>query len=107
VGQGAARALAFVTLITGNLALILANRSHGLGLVAGLRVRNLRLWAMAGSITGLLALVLYQPVLCRLFYFEPPAPLPLVQALAWGLCSLVWFEGLKAIRSRLAAKNDC
>ena len=101
--SAAARGLAFVTLVTGNLALILSNRTHAVGLVAGLRVRNPRMWVMAALIVAVLALVLYQPALSRLFYFESPQPLALVQAVVWGLCSLVWFEGLKRVRSRLQA----
>jgi Ca2+-transporting ATPase len=91
----AARAFAFATLLTGNLALILSNRSRTGSLWASLRVPNRTLWIVTGLTLGLLGLALYQPWLAHLFQFEP-LPWPgLLTALALGLLSVFWFETIK------------
>jgi disulfide bond formation protein DsbB len=93
--EPAARAFAFIVLVTANLALIFANRSRSRPLLASLSTPNPVLWIVAGLTMALLALSLYLPLLAGLFRF---APLPLSEssaALGLGLASVAWFQLLK------------
>jgi len=95
LSEGAARAFAFATLISTNVALIFSSRSRKGALLASLRVPNRALWWVVGAALSLLLLALYLPWLARLFVF---APLPLswlALAFALALFSLPWFEWLK------------
>jgi Ca2+-transporting ATPase len=96
--EPAARAFAFTTLVMGNVALILSNRSRTASMWASLRVPNRTLWVVAGLALGLLALAMYLPWLAQLFFFEPLAPGDLLLALALGLLSVFWFEAVKLSR---------
>ena len=96
--ENAARAFAFTTLVMGNLALILSNRSRTGSLWASLRVPNRTLWVVAGVTLGFLALALYWPWLARLFYFSPLAGFDVLLALGLGALSVVWFEVIKYSR---------
>ena len=96
--ENAARAFAFTTLVMGNLALILSNRSRTGSLWASLRVPNRTLWVVTGVTLGFLALALYWPWLARLFYFAPLAATDVLLALAMGALSVVWFEAIKYSR---------
>ncbi len=95
LAEGAARALAFATLVATNLALIFSNRSRAGGLWHSLRVPNRTLWSVTGAALALLLLALYVPWLARLFVFET-LPLPyLLAAGVLGLVSVGWLEWLK------------
>ena len=100
LGEGEARAFAFSTLVAGNLALILSNRSNAATLVASLWVRNTTMWIVMALTLGLLGLVLYVPWLSRLFFFEPLRLPELLGVAALGLASLLWFELIKLGRRR-------
>ena len=93
--EAQARALAFTTLVLGNLALIFSNRAGPSGLLASLKVPNRTLWWVCGLTLGLLALALYLPPLTQVLHM---APLPvglLALALAGAAVGLCWFEVLK------------
>jgi Ca2+-transporting ATPase len=100
--EPAARAFAFTTLVMGNVALIVSNRSRTASFWASLRVPNRTLWVVAGLALGLLALAMYLPWLAQLFFFEALAPADLLLALVLGLLSVVWFEAVKFSRRRSA-----
>ncbi len=95
LGEGAARAFAFATLVCTNLALIFSNRSRVGSLWASLWVPNRTLWIVVGAALALMALALYLPWLARLFVFEPLPLLYLGAALGLGLASMLWFEAVK------------
>ncbi|MDO9195485.1 MAG: cation-translocating P-type ATPase [Rhodoferax sp.] len=102
--ENAARAFAFATLVSANLALIFSNRGGNASLWAALRVPNRTLWMVTAVTLAFLGLVLYVPVVARLFVFEV-LPLPdLLTALALGLASVFWFEAIKLSR-RLSRKR--
>ena len=103
IPEAEARAFAFATLVTGNLALILSNRSAGSSLWATLRTPNRTLWWVIAGALVLLAAALYLPWAVDVLRF---APLPLHElgaAIALGLVSVVWFEVIKWARRRRAA----
>jgi Ca2+-transporting ATPase len=104
-GQGEleARAMTFSTLIVGNLALILTNRSWSQTILATLRLPNRALWWVVGGALAALGLVLYVPFLRELFHFGVLHPEDLAICLAAGVVSILWFEGLKLVQSRQKA----
>jgi Ca2+-transporting ATPase len=100
-GEDQARALAFATLIVGNLGLILTNRSWSRPILATLRAPNAALaWVLAGALLAL-GLVLYVPFLRSLFHFALLHPADLAICLVGGAFSIVWFEALKLGGGRL------
>jgi len=89
------RAVGFVALVLSNLALIFSNRRWGRGdeRSAADPARPLRWIALAT--VAVLALVLYQPALSRVFAVVTPQPSWLLVAAATALVSLLWFEAVK------------
>ncbi|MEO8297469.1 MAG: cation-translocating P-type ATPase C-terminal domain-containing protein [Burkholderiales bacterium] len=95
-----ARAFAFATLVVGNLALILSNRSATRSLWATLRTPNRTLWGVVGSAWLLLLAALYIPWAVDVLRFAPLPAHELAAACGLGLLSVVWFEGIKWVRRR-------
>jgi Ca2+-transporting ATPase len=97
--EAQARALAFAMLVSGNLMLILANRSRQRRLLATLRAPNPIAWGVIGAALALLALCLYLPGMARIFRFAP-LPWTALAALAAGSAAmLLCLEVLKRWRS--------
>ena len=92
------RSLTFATLVVGNLALILVNRSWRLSIAGSLRERKNRTlpWILAIAATLLVAL-LTVPGLQRAFHFGPVSWTEALVALVAGFAGVVWFEAYKAI----------
>ncbi|MEN9396879.1 MAG: hypothetical protein RLZ81_1409 [Pseudomonadota bacterium] len=103
--ETAARAFAFTTLVSANLALIFSNRSRTGSLLASLRVPNRTLWIVTGVTLGFLGLVLYLPWLARLFFFAPLSATDLLTAASLGLVSVFWFEAIK-LSPRLSQRRS-
>ena len=99
-GDDGARALTFAALVTSFMAIILANRSWTLTMLAGLKNPNPALWWVLGGTTGFLALVLALPMAQRFFHFAPVHGMDLLMACGAGFASVLWFEVLKAFRHR-------
>jgi Ca2+-transporting ATPase len=81
------RAMVFVTLITGNAALILSNRAGGGQFWRSWRTPNATAYVLIGLAGVLLALAIQWPWLSEPLKFEPPPLWPLLIALASGLLS--------------------
>ncbi|HUL41555.1 MAG TPA: cation-translocating P-type ATPase [Burkholderiales bacterium] len=99
LGSGAsgneARALAFTTIVLGNLGLILANRSHVRPLLTVLRTPNAALWwIVCGTLIGL-ALVMLFPPLRDVFRFAPLHPREMMISAAATFIAILWFELVK------------
>ena len=94
-GEGAARGMAFTTIVLANLGLILANRSRSHLIVNALRRDNRALWWVIGMTLAGMALVLYVPYLRRLFRFAPLHFNDLALCIAAALAGLLWFEVYK------------
>jgi Ca2+-transporting ATPase len=99
IPEAEARAFAFATLVTGNLALILSNRSTHGSLWATLRTPNATLWWVIGGALALLAAALYVPWAVEVLRFAPLPAHELVAAIGLGVASVVWFEAIKWMRS--------
>ncbi|MDZ4280501.1 MAG: cation-translocating P-type ATPase [Hydrogenophaga sp.] len=95
-----ARAFAFATLVVGNLALILSNRSTTRSLWATLRTPNRTLWGVLGLASALLLASLYVPWAVAVLRFAPLPVHELAAACGLGLLSVLWFEGIKWARRR-------
>ena len=95
-----ARAFAFATLVVGNLALILSNRSSTRSLWATLHTPNRTLWVVVGGAFVLLLAALYIPWAVDTLQFAPLPAHELAAACGLGLLSVMWFEGIKWIRRR-------
>lgn len=97
IPEAEARAFAFATLVTGNLALILSNRSTG-SLWATLRTPNATLWWVIGGALALLVAALYVPWAVEVLRFATLPAHELVVAVGLGVASVVWFEAIKWMR---------
>jgi Ca2+-transporting ATPase len=98
IPEGEARAFAFATLVTGNLALILSNRSAGGSLWSTLATPNRTLWAVIAAACALLAAALYLPWAVDVLRFSPLPWHELAAAVGLGLGSVLWFEFVKWAR---------
>ena len=101
-----ARAFAFATLVVGNLALILSNRSSQRSLWAALRAPNRTLWVLLGLAYGLLLVSLYMPWTVEVLRFAPLPAHELVFACTLGWLSLLWFEGIKWVQRQYLMKTS-
>ena len=104
--DASARAMAFTTLIAGNVGLILVNRSWERTLFSVVGRRNLAAWAVVGGAVLTLAAALGIPFLRGLFRFEPVPFHDLAVAVGLGIASLAWFEILKAARPTWLRERD-
>ncbi|MES1987936.1 MAG: cation-translocating P-type ATPase, partial [Pseudomonadota bacterium] len=93
-----ARAMTFTTLVTGNLGLILVNRSWRHSVIRTLNIRNPALWWVIIGAFVFLVLALLLPILHDVFHFAPIT----IQEFSWcyfaGLASVMWFELYKVFR---------
>jgi Ca2+-transporting ATPase len=93
-----ARALAFTTLFSGNLALIVTNRSWEQPLLATLRRPNAPQGWVLGVSASVLALVFAWPLARDTFHVALLPPREAALAVACGVLCLAWFEILKWLR---------
>jgi Ca2+-transporting ATPase len=101
-----ARTMAFATIVTANLALILSNRSWEHTIIGTLRKRNNAFWWILGIASIALAFVIYIPQLSGLFLFSALDPVNLLISIGAGLASIIWFEIYKAAKITLKRKNS-
>jgi P-type Ca2+ transporter type 2C len=100
-GEDTSRALAFTTLLFGNLALILSNRSWSKTIIETLRSPNPALWWILAVAFIILGLVLYLPPLQSLFKFGTLTFTDILLCLLAGGASVLWFEALKTSKFSL------
>jgi Ca2+-transporting ATPase len=93
-----ARALAFFSLVTAIMALILVNRSFSASVLTALRRPNRALKYVLTGVVGILVLTLAWPVASHLFRFGPLHADDLVLTLGAGFIVLVVLEFLKPLR---------
>ena len=96
----AARALMFATLVVAFIVIILVNRSWTRSAFAMLRIRNpALLWVVLGA-CAFLAVVLWVPVVQRLFHFAPLHAGDLLLSLGAGSICVLWFELAKLAKQK-------
>jgi len=86
------RALAFVTLILANFALVFAHRSYSSSLLGAFRPRNRALAAVLGFSVAMLALILFWPAASALFRFGPLHAHDLIVTIGVALALLIVLE---------------
>lgn len=91
------RSLVFATLVTINLALILANRSFSTSLVSAFERPNPFLWKGTAAILCIFGIAMFWPPAQRLFHFGPLHGHDIVIALLAGTVLLLALEYLKYI----------
>ncbi len=106
IAEEAARALTFTTLVTGNLGLILVNRSWRHSVLHTLNIRNPALWWVIVVAFTFLILALTLPLLREIFHFSSIT----IQQFTWcvlaGLISVLWFELYKIFQHGLMPKYE-
>lgn len=101
MADASVRSMTFVTLVVGNIALILANRSrHTSALRALLTRRNPALLAIIGLAAGLLVLLIGVPPVRDALDLGALTWVQWAIAIAVGLASIAWFEGYRWLRRR-------
>jgi len=105
-GQAAdtVRALAFVTLVIGNVGLIFVNRSWTNSVLGGLRRKNSALWYVTVGTLAAITLLMAVPATRGLFQFDAVGLSGALVAVGAGALSVVWFEAYKALRRRHHAR---
>ncbi len=99
-GETEARALTFTTLVIANLALILTNRSWEDTILGTLHSANPALWWVMGGGLSLLGLILFNPMLQKLFHFSQLHFDDMILCFTAGGLSVIWFEFLKYFKKR-------
>jgi len=99
-GDAHARTLAFTSLMSGNVALIVVNRSWRVSALSRLRTRNRMATAVVVLALGLLVTIVSVAPLRGFFAFDALAGWELALALASGFVALSWFELLKVVSPR-------
>jgi Ca2+-transporting ATPase len=94
------RALGFVAIVFGNLALIFVNRSRERTVLETLREPNRALWWIVGGTLAALAASVYLAPVAALFRFAPLAATDAAVAAAAGIAGAGWYELLKLARRR-------
>ena len=94
------RAMAFLTLIVSNIAVILTNRSWTENIFKIILTPNKAvLWVVGGAVF-FLVLILKIPFFLNLFQFNTPTFINLTICIAAGISTVIWFEIYKALRFR-------
>ncbi len=90
-----ARTLVFSTLVSGNLGLILVNRSWQHSILQSFKNYNPALWWVVTAATIFLLLAIYLPFLQEVFHFTSITISHLAITILIGLSSVLWFEVYK------------
>ena len=98
LGEQTSRTMAFATIVTANLALILTNRSWEQTIIGTFHKRNNVFWWILGVALLALALVIYVPQLSGVFRFTALQPIDFLVCVGAGFASTVWFELFKVVK---------
>jgi Ca2+-transporting ATPase len=95
------RTLSFGTLMLGNIALVLVNRSQHLSILQTFRARKNRTikWVLAGGI-GMLILLVNVPILREAFNLAYLNLTQWILVVLGGFGSVLWFEAYKLVKQR-------
>ena len=99
-GEAETRAIGFAAIVFGNLALILANRSHERTIKDTLARPNPALWWVIGGTLAALGFALYAPPAAAVFRFAPLGAAELAVAAAAGVAGVLWYDLYKLMRPR-------
>ena len=94
-GEADARALTYTTLVLGNLALILANRSSSRSLTRAFTRPNPALWWVVCGAVGFLGITLYVPTVRQVFRFSTLHTLDIALCVIATAACMIGFELIK------------
>jgi Ca2+-transporting ATPase len=97
-GEQVSRTMAFTTIVTANIALILTNRSWENTIIGTFRKQNKAFWWILIIAMTTLALIIYIPPISSLFEFSPISPIQFLVCIGAALTSIVWFEIYKVAK---------
>ena len=95
LGDDHARSLAFATLVFGDVALILANRSWSRSMIATLRERNPAFWFLVVGVSAFLGALFSLPFARRLFAVGAVSMTELAICFVAAIASVAWFDLVK------------
>lgn len=95
---GQVRTVAFLTLVLGNLMLIITNLSKNESLAKSLKSGNKALYFILAFATSFLFLTVFVPALRDLFHFSAISFYQLILGVGLALFTLAWFELIKKVR---------
>ncbi len=95
-----ARTLTFITMVTGNLGLIVSNLSWKKTWISILIHATPALRIVLIIVITSFAAILVVPWIRDIFHFSLPSGISLLMAIGAGSCSLIWFEVLKTIQHK-------
>lgn len=95
-----ARTITFVTIVVGNIGLILANRAGGGSALASIFTPNIALWLVVGGALALLAVVLTLPLARDLFQFASLPAHEVALGAGASVVALVWLDAMRLIGRR-------
>ena len=98
LGEDTARTMAFATIVTANIALILTNRSWEHTIIGTFRKHNNAFWWILVIALSALTLVIYVPPLSAFFRFSALDPVNFLICIGAGLASITWFELYKVVK---------
>jgi Ca2+-transporting ATPase len=104
--EGVTRAMIFVTLISSNIFLTLVNRSFYFSLLTTFTYKNNLVFIIIGVTVLLTAALLYIPGLNEFFEFDRISGRHVAIPATAGFLSVIWFEGVKALKRRLLKVPD-
>ena len=101
-----ARAASFATLVLGNLALILANRSPHATMIETAMRANRAFWIVLTLAVAALLGTIYVPAVAAVFRFSPLGGATLAAACAAGFASVLWYDVLKLLSRKPGPKAE-
>ncbi|MGC1818812.1 MAG: cation-translocating P-type ATPase, partial [Casimicrobiaceae bacterium] len=96
--EAAARAMAFATMVVGNLGMIVVNRSRDATLLETLTRPNPAIWWVIAATLAGLALALYVPAVREIFRFGAPDGPQLLACAAAAIAGIVWLQLANRLR---------
>jgi Ca2+-transporting ATPase len=98
-----ARAMAFACIISGNIGLILINRSNQGDILSGLTRPNPILWWVVGLTVLIVSAALVVPALSALFFFGTPGLAHISIAIGVGILTIAVISGVHRLRQLIQA----
>ena len=92
--ESEARALGFITLVVGNLALILVTRSQSTALRNVLGRRNVAFWIVNVAAVAALVAVVTVPAVAQAFRFAAPSPVATLAAVVAAILGVTWTRAI-------------
>ncbi|MDE2483282.1 MAG: cation-transporting P-type ATPase [bacterium] len=105
-GEALARGIGLATLLVGEMAIVVAERSSSAPCWRRSLTDNPRLIPILAATLALVLAILYVPILADAFRVAPPSLAQFAAAAALGLASTLWFEPFKPIVARAGAQRN-